>query len=116
MDFMEGFYDGRLERISQHVNIYPMYAEILKEYDALLPLKWDSLKPDPIHVLINHSDCDGEISWEVCEPLAKRLKELMPLLPSGYGPGHIKNWRDTTQQFIDGLMLAYSLEENVRFG
>jgi len=76
---------------------------------------WELLKPDVLWVLLDHSDCDGKISWKKCEKLAARLEGLLPLLPDEDGGGHIGNWRVKTQQFIDGLRLAQSLKEDVRF-
>lgn len=80
-----------------------------------LPLKWELLKPDPLHVLLNHSECDGSIAHKDCLPLAKRLKELLPLLPEGDGGGLIGDWREKTQTFIDGLMRAHEAGEDVEF-
>lgn len=80
-----------------------------------LPISWDVLKPDVLHVLLNHSDYDGEIEAEYCAPLADRLEELLPLLPSERDAGHIGDWREKTQQFIDGLRLAASQGEAVGF-
>lgn len=80
-----------------------------------LPLKWESLKPDILHVLLDHSDSEGEIAAKHCGPLADRLEELLPLLPEGSGGGHIGDWREKTQRFIDGLRLAASQGEPVGF-
>ena len=79
-------------------------------------VKWESLKPDALHILLNHSDCDGDIEWKDCGPLADRLAELLPLLPDESAGGHIGNWREKTQQFIDGLRDAFGAKENVEFG
>ncbi len=76
---------------------------------------WSSLKPDVLNILLDHSDCDGTIPYESCKPLADRLTELLPLL-DGDGGGHIGSYRDKTQTFIDGLLLADSLHEDVEFG
>ncbi len=81
-----------------------------------LPIKWDALKPDVLHVLLDHSDCDGWIPTDQCAALADRIEELMPRLPIGDAPGHIRNWQTATQQFVDGLRLAASRGENVEFG
>lgn len=80
-----------------------------------LPIKWSSLKDDPLHELLHHSDCDGSIPYQSCKAIAKRLEELLPLLPEGDGGGHIGDWRAKTQQFIDGLRLAASKRQNVKF-
>lgn len=82
----------------------------------LLPLKWEILKDDPLNILLHHSDCDGEIRWQDCCPIADRLTDLLPLLAqSGDGGGHIGNFVAKTQTFIDGLRLAASRKENVDF-
>lgn len=80
-----------------------------------LPISWDVLKPDILHILLDHSDCDGWIPAEQCGPLADRLEELLPLLPTTPDDGHIGDWRVKTQAFIDGLRLAASKNENVEF-
>jgi hypothetical protein len=82
---------------------------------SCLPIKWDCLKEDPIHELLYHSDCDGEINWERCGPIADSLEKLIPLLPEGDGGGHVGNWREKTQQFVDGLRDAFAKKENVDF-
>lgn len=86
-----------------------------REIKRWLPISWDVLKPDPIHILLHHSDCDGEIEWKDCKPLADRLKEILPGMPDGEAAGHIGNWKDKTQAFINGLMLAHEAKENVVF-
>lgn len=81
---------------------------------AWLPIGWDALKPDVLHKLLHHSDCDGEILAETCGPLADRLEQLLPLL-DGDGGGHIGSYRTKTEQFIRGLRLAASRGEAVEF-
>lgn len=71
--------------------------------------------PDPLIILFAHSDCEGELQPEFLTPLADRLAEVIPLLPDGDGGGHVRNWRATTQKFIDGLRLASSRGEAVGF-
>lgn len=103
---MEGFYDP------------DRYGDSLEDrwyLKGLLPISWDCLKDDPIHELLYHSDCDGEIPWESCAGIADSLEKLMPLLPHEDVGGHIGYWEDKTQQFIDGLRLAASKKENVDF-
>ena len=80
-----------------------------------LPIKWEALKPDVLHILLDHSDCDGWISTEHCAALADRLEELLPLLPVEHDTGHIGSWQQKTQLFITGLRLAAARGENVEF-
>ena len=77
-------------------------------------VSWETLRPDVLHVLLDHSDCDGSIPWEFTEKLAVRLTELLPLL-GGDGGGHIGLYREKTQEFIDGLLLAHGANEPVEF-
>jgi len=70
----------------------------------------------PLTVLLDHSDCDGEIAWQECGPLADALEKLMPSLTlAGDGGGHIGSYAEKTRQFINGLREAALAEENVEF-
>lgn len=74
-----------------------------------LPISWDCLKPDPLYILLHHSDCDGSIASKDCGPIAGSLETLLPRL-NGNGGGHIGNYREKTQQFINGLRKAAANE------
>ena len=87
----------------------------MSRLDEFLPIRWEALVPDPLHVLLSHSDCDGEIAHELCGPIADRLEAILPNMPEGDGGGHIRDWRETTQQFIDGLRLAAERKEPLDF-
>jgi hypothetical protein len=78
---------------------------------------WDGVEPpkDPLIYLIAHSDCDGVIRPAQAALLADRIAELIPLLPPGAGSGHIGDWRETTQAFVDGLRAAAAAGEDVDF-
>jgi hypothetical protein len=80
-----------------------------------LPISWDVFAADPLVKLLYHSDCDGEIAAEDCEPLAERLMRLLPKLPDENAGGHIGNWREKTLAFIVGLRHASAAGEAVRF-
>jgi hypothetical protein len=76
----------------------------------------DGLPEDPLLVLLIHSDCDGIIPVKAAPFLAERLEQLLPKLPEVDAPGHIGNWREKTQWFIDGLRAAADEGEDVEFG
>jgi hypothetical protein len=40
------------------------------------PVSWDGIKDD-ILPFLNHSDCDGELTYEECQQVAPRLLELI---------------------------------------
>jgi hypothetical protein len=117
LPLMQGHYGHlfSLDNIANDPTVPAWAKDALLGYHNLLPIAWESLKPDALHVLLHHSDCDGIIEVEHLTPLADRLVEILPLLPDGDGGGHIGNWRAKTQKFIDGCRLAASLNESLLF-
>lgn len=77
----------------------------MKGFGGNMP--WDELKPDAVHVLLNHSDCEGEIAVVDCLPLAERLEHLAPTMPD--------EWYEETLRFAAGLRKAAALNEPVDF-
>lgn len=73
-----------------------------------------SIKDEGLRILIDHSDCDGEFTPEECKLVADSLSLLIPKISGDLG-GHIGDVRQKTQQFIDGCLLAHSLNENLIF-
>ena len=108
---MEGFF----KKGDPFVEYALKYEGMASQYYDSLPIKWESLKLDPLHELLCHSDCDGDLKWKICAAMADRLQELIPLLPEEEAGGHIGVWKNKTQKFVDGLRLAYSKKENVEF-
>lgn len=118
LELMEGFYSSIGGKQFQPPTLYYRCAdtryEDMQRLDSRLPIRWDCLKPDALHELLHHSDCEGEIPWERCGAIADSLEKLIPLM-NGDAGGHIGNWKDKTQAFVDGLRLAASKQENVEF-
>lgn len=79
-----------------------------------IPVRPDG-SPDPLIILLAHSDCEGELQHEFLDALADRLEELLPLLGDEDGGGHIGTYTDKTRTFIDGLREADRLGESVEF-
>lgn len=80
---------------------------------------WSFLAPDPLHILLNHSDCDGEIAVEDLLPLADRLDELVPMLENlERMSGELASFghAQSAREFADGLRDAACLGEPVEFG
>ena len=68
----------------------------------------------PINVLMQHSDCDGEIAADVCAPLADALQSLADRRMQQRGLYDEK--RPATERFIAGLREAAAAGEAVEFG
>lgn len=120
LDLMEGFYVP----VGSPSGLPTFYARGyeqeefcgLRRIDERLPIRWGCLKPSPLHELLYHSDCDGEIPWESCGPIADALEALLPALDKmGGDGGHIGRYGDKTRTFIDGLRRAAEARENVEF-
>lgn len=77
-------------------------------------MPWDLLRPDPLWVLLNHSDCDGEIAHADCGPLAKRLHEIAATTDRAT-PGAYGDLKTEIEQFADGLDDADANGETVEF-
>ena len=77
------------------------------------PIAWCTLQPDVLQILLRHSDFEGSIVTEDCGPLAARLEEILPLLSDN--PEPTLNARIPTRQFIRGLRMAASSQQDVQF-
>lgn len=66
-----------------------------------------------------HSDCDGEISPEICLKLADELEQLLPEIEQyGFGAGHIRyagGYAAVTKKFIAGCRDAAKNNECLEF-
>lgn len=83
-------------------------------YDPpIIPFRADGT-PDPLLLLLMHSDCEGRIRAEHVGALADRLTALLPDI-EGDGHGHVGDYREATQQFINGLRMAELRNEDVVF-
>lgn len=76
-------------------------AEIRVELDEMAGFggtgDWSKVK-DPIVPLLNHSDCDGELTSDECKVVASRLREL------------VSDWSDDDRDKADALELAQGME------
>lgn len=69
-------------------------------------LSWDKIM-DPIKDLLDHSDCDGDLTPKQCRTIAPRLKEL------------VVDWSDEDPDKRKALLLAegmaWAAEQNEKF-
>lgn len=120
LELMEGFYDEKSHNPFTLLNYkYPKGDELemsaIRRIAKNFPLLWDAFKPNPLHELLYHSDCDGLIEWEKCKAIADELEKLLPELPDEDSGGHVGPMKEKTKTFIDGLLLAYERKENLEF-
>jgi hypothetical protein len=117
LELMEGFYQ---KGSPIHDPFWKSKADGLESQSPImsekaLPIKWECLKPSPLHLLLYHSDCEGELQWKDCGSIADSLEAVLPNLPDEDIGGHIGNWIEKTKTFITGLRLAEKQKENVLF-
>jgi hypothetical protein len=121
LDLMEGFYasEGYRNPFLLLESKFPNGEELemidLRRFKKQFPIKWSALKPSPLHKLLYHSDCEGYLNWRDCGKIADALEALLPNVPEGEGGGHIGDWKQKTQTFIDGCRLAHSQKEKLQF-
>lgn len=75
-----------------------------------------------LYEFFTHSDCDGEISPEMCKVIADELEEILPqvekLAKQIFAYGHILRdggYVEVTKRFINGCRLAYTMNEPLEF-
>lgn len=89
------------ERLAKAAQLIPADSSLETVYDAKGVL-WPSQFDEPIMILIDHSDCAGDLSPDQCRRLAPRLRELITQWPEGdYDREH-------------GERLVWALEECAR--
>jgi hypothetical protein len=116
LELMEGFYESsRIDRLITSKSTLSD-AEYIEMYvTRWLPIKWEILKPDPLHILLNHSDCDGTIEIDDQIFIAERLEAIADLLPGGDSQ-YRWNMQEKAKQFALGLRDAHMCNEVVEFG
>lgn len=113
-DCWHGAYSSFMEwRIQLHAAITGEPATRSNLESAWLDRRYED-QAIPINVLMNHSDCDGEIPSEMCLPLARAIEELLPKL-SDSGP--MPSWtpKGLAVRFAQGLRLAATEGSPVEF-
>lgn len=116
LELMKGFYSPLSKSLSTFFcGDYEKSEYYFSSLNERLPISWNCLRRRPLNILLRHSDYNGVIPWRSCGPIARELEALIPLLADEDAGGHIGNWREKTQKFVDGLRLASSLKESVHF-
>ena len=88
-------FDVFRHRIAQEIQID---LDMMDGFGGDIPL--DSIK-DSIEPLLNHSDCDGGLTPDVCSKVAPRLREL------------VSSWDDDDYDKKHALLLAEGMEEAI---
>lgn len=97
-------YGGELARDKDG---YPI-TDLSLDHDRIyLPTSVTKTMPGMVEFLM-HSDCEGEISPEMCVKVADDLESILPEMPEG-GAGHIAargGYREVLRKFIAGCRAA----------
>jgi hypothetical protein len=75
--------------------------------------EWDT--EHPLYPLLYHSDCDGELTPSECKKIADALTKIIDKTEDVQFGGHVGSFNDKTKTFIDGCLLAHSLNETIEF-
>jgi len=78
-------------------------------------IPWSTMPHSPLHLFLNHSDCEGTLHWQDCEAIANDMEALIPKLPQGAGVDFSEDCTEKTLAFIKGLRLAAANKEDVVF-
>lgn len=77
-------------------------------------LSWKGVK-DPIGRLLNHSDCDGDLSPAECRKIAPRLRELIGLMEAGCVSDVFDYDKQNALELVKGMELAVKKGEPLEF-
>lgn len=127
---MQGFYDEPSEVALSFVapapggpacrsHHGPSLWQWIRDVRAWLPLSWESWEADPIVILLDHSDCEGDIDPADAGRVADRLEELRAKIfkiatdrSEKHGADHIDG---QVGDWIRGLRAACAAGEKVEF-
>jgi len=102
-----GFHEWRVA-IANAIDMPPLKEmDGFSEHRGDIGRKWDSLPYNPLFLLLNHSDCDGELRWEDCDAITDEMEKILPKLP--------EEWHEMTQRFIQGYRRAAGKKTNLIF-
>lgn len=109
LPIMDGFHDDAVEFLRSNDGV------LARALVKCVPLKWDTLAPDPIHALLNHSDCDGIIEARYTLPLAVRLEDLATAMKGTRGANDLRDHADDAFAFAAGCRKANAAGECLTF-
>lgn len=131
LPLMEGFYSPEKGDLGCPWSLleykYPVGDELdmssIRRLKRYLPIKWKSLKWNPLFILLSHSDCDGEISYGDCGKIAKELRKLIEGLPNDNAEsrspqtarGCYDGMYNACVRFAEGCERAHKAKERLLF-
>lgn len=71
-------------------------------------ISWKGFGNHNLYYLLTHSDCQGVLSPKTCKRIADGLTEILPKIQNEY-------FKQKTEQFITGCLLAYEQNEKLEF-
>lgn len=109
LPLMYGHYQDALDFVNANG------SPIARKIAACIPIQWHTLTPDPIHVLLNHSDCDGIIEHKDLLSLAIRLDMLAVMMRESDGRHDVRDYSDAAETFALGCRHAHKAGECLTF-
>jgi len=87
-------------------------ASIRRDLKPMLPLKWKDFKPNILHKLLYHSDCEGYLGYSIANKIAIQLEKILQNIERNETNEYYYN---KTLTFIEGCKLAYFKKEKLTF-
>lgn len=103
------------EAWGRDIRSLPGYHDSILSPDVATVDYTEAERSDALYPLIDHSDCEGELSVEVLLPLAARLEELAPRFRGIDGGGHLGGVEAKALQFAAGCRAAAAAGEPLEF-
>lgn len=117
-----GFRNGTIRRKDLTGEAEPLDNNLIYFQDPDPDEKADDVNvPDGLYEFLTHSDCDGEISPEMCAKVADDLEAILPKIRAMTGTpwsGHVEyygGYAAVTERFIAGCRAAHKAGEPLEF-
>lgn len=75
--------------------------------------KWNKLRNDDLDIFLNHSDCDGKLTWKECRAIYKVMKDL-DVKMRGHNYGTMNSY-DMHKQWLNMLKFCWKHRVNMYF-
>ena len=91
----------------------PFLNIFMQEYSEEDIKRWNELCNDDLDLFLNHSDCEGKLTWKECGKIYNAMKDL-DVKMSGHNYGTMKTY-DMHQLFLNMFKHCYKRRVNMYF-
>lgn len=123
LDLMEGYYTSDPNNADMNwIHSSNCTGRGANQFRLILPLRYSAFRPNPLHALLNHSDCNGHLTVTQCKGIAKELGLILKVTERHIisCDQQIENAYETkmydyTERFMKGCQAAVRKKQRIEF-